>query len=110
MAEVANAVFAADVMGWVRTPEHIRRDYASFTHFDASKDLAMAEVDGRLVGYVRTVQWIDEKGILVQGQVGFVHPAFRRRGWATSCCAGSRRGSAKWHSCKALRIPCTMCS
>lgn len=80
MAEVANAVFAADAMGWVRTPEHIRRDYASFTHFDASKDIAMAEVDGRLVGYVRTAQWIDEKGILVQGQIGFVHPAFRRRG------------------------------
>lgn len=80
MAEVANAVFAADAMGWVRTPEHIRRDYAAFTHFDASRDVVMAELDGRLVGYVRTAQWIDEKGILVQGQTGFVHPAFRRRG------------------------------
>ncbi|RYF43257.1 MAG: hypothetical protein EOO38_18980 [Cytophagaceae bacterium] len=63
MAEVANAVFAADSMGWVRTPEHIRRDYASFTHFDAARDVAMAEVNDRLVGYVRTAQWIDEKGI-----------------------------------------------
>jgi mycothiol synthase len=80
MAEVANAVFAADAMGWVRTPEHIRRDYAAFTHFDASRDVVLAELDGRLVGYVRTAQWIDEKGILVQGQIGFVHPAFRRRG------------------------------
>lgn len=80
MAEVANAVFAADAMGWVRTPEHIQRDYAGFTNFDHGKDIIMAEVGGRLVGYVRTSHWTDENGVLAQGQVGFVHPAFRRQG------------------------------
>lgn len=80
MADVANAVFVADKMGWIRTPEHIRRDYARFTGFDPSGDIVMAELDGRLVGYVRTSHWIDENNWLAQGQVGFVHPAFRRRG------------------------------
>ncbi len=80
MAEVANAVFAADAMGWVRTPEHIQRDYAGFTGFDPSEDIIMAEVGGQLVGYVRTSHWTDEHGVLAQGQVGFVHPAFRRQG------------------------------
>lgn len=83
MADVANAVFAADKMGWVRTPEHIRLDYAGFTGFDPLSDITMAEVDGRLVGYVRTSHWTDENGWLAQGQVGFVHPAFRRRGFGT---------------------------
>lgn len=80
MAEVANAVFAADNMGWVRTPDHIRRDYAGFTDFDPARDIVMAELGGRLAGYVRTTHWIDEERILAQGQIGFVHPALRRRG------------------------------
>jgi GNAT superfamily N-acetyltransferase len=83
MADVANAVFAADKMGWIRTPEYIRRDYARFTDFDPQGDIVMAEIDGQLVGYVRTSHWTDENGLLVQGQVGFVHPAFRRRGIGT---------------------------
>lgn len=83
MADVANAVFAADKMGWVRTAEHIRRDYAQFTDFDPLGDIVMAEVDGQLVGYVRTSHWTDENGWLAQAQIGFVHPAFRRRGIGT---------------------------
>lgn len=83
MADVANAVFADDRMGWVRTPEHMRLDYARLTDFDPLVDIVMAEVDGQLVGYVRTAHWIDENGWLAQAQVGFVHPAFRRRGIGT---------------------------
>lgn len=83
MADVANAVFAEDRMGWVRTPEHMRLDYARLTDFDPLVDIVMAEVDGQLVGYVRTAHWIDENGWLAQAQVGFVHPAFRRRGIGT---------------------------
>lgn len=40
----------------------------------------MAECDGRLVGHVRSAHWTDAHGCLVQGQIGFVHPAWRRRG------------------------------
>lgn len=83
MADVANAVFLADQMGWIRTPEHIRRDYARFTDFDPLGDIVMAELDSQLVGYVRTSHWTDENGWLAQAQVGFVHPAFRRRGIGT---------------------------
>ncbi len=80
MADVANAVFAADGMGWVREPEHIRRDYASFTDFDPARDIVMAETTGELVGYVRTAHWTTEEDVLAQAQVGFVHPKFRRLG------------------------------
>lgn len=83
MAEVANAVFAADRMGWVRTPEHMREDYARLQRFDPLRDLVMAECDGRLAGYVRSAHWTDAHGCLVQAQIGFVHPALRRRGIGT---------------------------
>jgi mycothiol synthase len=80
MAEVANAVFAADGMGWVREPEHIRRDYAGFTDFDPHRDIVMAQLRGELAGYVRTAHWTTEDDLLAQAQIGFVHPKFRRRG------------------------------
>lgn len=80
MVEVANAAFAADRMGWVRTVEQMRRDYEQLVDFDITQDLLLAQLDGRLVGYVRTVRWVDADGTLAQGQVGFVHPAYRRRG------------------------------
>lgn len=83
MTDVANAVFAADKMGWVRTPEHVRQDYARFIDFDPLGDIVMAEVHGSLVGYVRTSHWTDENGWLAQAQAGFVHTAFRRRGIGT---------------------------
>jgi mycothiol synthase len=83
MAEVANAVFVADRMGWVRTADHIRQDYARFHGFDTTRDIIMAEHQNRLIGYVRTQHWIDENGVFTQGQVGFVHPTFRRRGVGT---------------------------
>jgi mycothiol synthase len=80
MVEVANASFAADGNDTVRRAEHIRRDYAAFTDWDPARDMAMAEIDGRLVGYARTWDWTTGDGALVQGQVGFVHPDWRRRG------------------------------
>lgn len=80
MADVANAAFAADNVSWICTPESIRRDYEGFPDFDPLDDMVMAELDGQLVGYVRTSHWTDESGCLIQAQVGFVHPAFRRRG------------------------------
>lgn len=84
MARVSNAVFAADGMGWIRTAENISEDYAKFVDFDPCLDIVMAERGGELVGYVRTSNWTDQDGLLVQGQTGFVHPAHRRGGVGTA--------------------------
>lgn len=80
MAEVANASFAADGIASVRTAEVMRADYAAMSSFDPLRSIAMAEIDGRLVGYARTWQYTTGEGFLVQPQIAFVHPEFRRRG------------------------------
>jgi mycothiol synthase len=80
MAEVANACFAADGIALLRTAEVMRADYAKMTDFDPERGIVMAELEGRLVGYARTWRYRTGEGFLVQPQVAFVHPAFRRRG------------------------------
>lgn len=84
MAEVANASFAADGIAMVRTVEVMRADYAAMSSFDPARSIVMADIDGRLVGYARTWQYTTGEGFLVQPQIAFVHPAFRRRGAGTA--------------------------
>lgn len=83
MAEVANASFAADGIVMVRTAEVMRADYAAMSSFDPARSIVMAEIRGRLVGYARSWQYTTGEGFLVQPQVAFVHPEFRRRGVGT---------------------------
>lgn len=80
MAEVANASFAADGIAMVRTVELMRADYAAMSSFDPVRSIAMAEIRGRLVGYARTWHYTTGESFLVQPQIAFVHPAYRRRG------------------------------
>ena len=81
MAVVANASFAADNRDIIRRVEDIRSDYAVFAKWDPARDMAMAEIGGRLVGYARTMgDWTEANGALVQGQLAFVHPEYRGRG------------------------------
>jgi ribosomal protein S18 acetylase RimI-like enzyme len=59
----------------------------------------MAEVSGQLVGYARTTDWTTEDGALIQGQFGFVHPQYRRRGVGGDA-ALARKPAARqvaWH-------------
>lgn len=84
MAEVANASFAADGIAMVRTAEVMRADYAAMTSFDPARSIVMAEIGGRLVGYARTWPFTTGEGFLVQPQIAFVHPDFRRRGVGTA--------------------------
>jgi mycothiol synthase len=84
MAEVANASFAADGIAMLRTAEVMRADYAAMSSFDPVRSIVMAEIRGRLVGYARTWSYTTGEGFLVQPQVAFVHPEFRRRGVGTA--------------------------
>ena len=84
MAVVANASFAADGIASIRRADDMRRDYAAMTRCDPSRDIVMAQlgegIDEQLVGYARTWDWTTGDGALVQGQIAFVHPAYRGRG------------------------------
>lgn len=94
MAEVANASFAADGIAMVRTAEVMRADYAAMSSFDPARSIVMAEIQGRLVGYARSWHYTTGEGFLVQPQVAFVHPEFRRRGVGTALlhCMEGRAG------------------
>ena len=81
MAQVANANFIANGMQIVRTADDLRAEYAGFKRCDPAHDVVLAEVHGELVGYARSMGWWTlEDGSLVQGHLGHVLPAWRRRG------------------------------
>ena len=80
MLEVYRAAHAADGLEDVTSLEDFGRNYATLVNCDPTRDLVIAEIDGRAVAYAR-VFWQD----LVEGGrsyelFGFVDPAWRRRG------------------------------
>jgi mycothiol synthase len=80
MVATANASSRADDVELVRTVADMERDYASFSHCDPSLDVAIAEIHGAMVGYVRGWWWQQGDGAVIHGQLGFVAPRWRRRG------------------------------
>ena len=80
MLAVRGAAHEADGLEEVTTLEQFRLNYATLVNCDPARDIALAEVDGRVVAYAR-VFWQE----LVEGGrsyecFGFVHPDWRRRG------------------------------
>ena len=80
MLEVYQAAHEADGLDDVTSLEDLQRNYSTLVNCDPTRDLVIAEVDGRPVAYAR-VYWQD----LVDGArsyelFGFVHPDWRRRG------------------------------
>ncbi|HVM24422.1 MAG TPA: GNAT family N-acetyltransferase [Candidatus Limnocylindrales bacterium] len=80
MLEVYTAAQEADGLEEVTTLEQLRLNYANLVNCDPSRDITIAEVEGRVVAYAR-VFWQE----LVEGGrsyecFGFVHPDWRRRG------------------------------
>jgi ribosomal protein S18 acetylase RimI-like enzyme len=80
MLAVYRAAHEADGLDDVPTLEDFGRNYATLVNCDPTRDLVIAEVDGRAVAYSR-VYWQD----LVEGGrsyelFGFVEPAWQRRG------------------------------
>lgn len=75
---VANAARAAEGFGFQTSDEQFRNFYEHLSNSDLLRDLLIAELDGRVVGYART-SWGDEPGGLrVYEVVAFV--AFVERG------------------------------
>ena len=97
MLRVNTAVTRRTASRTVRRGEQLELNYATLVNCDPARDMVLAEVDGELVAYGR-VLWND----LIDGgrnyeNLGFVHPAWRRRGIGgalhrpTSPAAGDRR-------------------
>lgn len=80
MLRVANAASDADGVEAIRTLDTITRDYASFRDCDPARDVVIAEADGQVVAYARSMQWTQGDGLMLLGQLGFVPPPWRGRG------------------------------
>jgi len=78
MHAVATAARIANGDPWRPSLDQMRLDYAHLTNCDLDLDLALAEVDGRLVAYGRT--WWEDRtdGSRSYLSFGFVDPTWRR--------------------------------
>jgi mycothiol synthase len=80
MVPVANACFAADKTEIVRTVDEMRKSYTALVNCDPHADMIFAEMHGELIGYARGWWWKELAGPTVYGHLGFVIPAWRRKG------------------------------
>lgn len=80
MVKVIEASVDADKIERANTVEELANNYAHLTNSDPYQDMIFAEVDGEVIGYARG-WWQDEtNGPLNYGHVGFLAPAWRRKG------------------------------
>lgn len=66
------------------TVEDVRRNYEHLTNCDPYKDMLFAEVNGQPVAYSRVFWERLEEGIRVYTSMGFMLPAWRRKGLGTA--------------------------
>ena len=83
LAELVSAVRLADGVAEVATAEYLAADWGNLEAWDGGRDLLLAEVDGRLVGF-STGQARMRDGALVIDTWGAVLPEMRRRRLGTA--------------------------
>jgi len=80
MVKVIEASAEADKIERADTVDDISNAYSHLTNCDPYQDMIFAEMDGEVIGYSRG-WWMDEtNGPLLYGHVGFLVPAWRRKG------------------------------
>lgn len=80
MVAVIAASAEADHIERADTLEEVANRYAHLSNSDPSRDMLFAEMDGRVIGYERGWWWSQTDGPYLYGFVGFLEPAWRRRG------------------------------
>ncbi len=80
MAAAIAASVEADKVERVTTAEDIANSYAHLTNCDPYQDMIFGEVNGEVIGYSRGWWFDEENGPRLYGFVGFLAPAWRRKG------------------------------
>lgn len=84
MAAAIAASADADQVERVTTVEDIAHTYAYLTNCDPAQDMIVAEINGELIGYSRCWWFEEEAGPHLYTFVGFLIPAWRRKGIGTA--------------------------
>jgi mycothiol synthase len=80
MVAILDACNAADALEYINTVDEVAWVFAHLTNCDPERDMLFAEVDGATVAFSR-VWWTEEStGERLYISLGFVHPAWRRKG------------------------------
>lgn len=80
MAAAIDASADADKLERVTTVEDIANGYAHLVNSDPYQDMIFAEVNGEVIGYSRGWWQDEDNGPRLYGYVGFLVPAWRRKG------------------------------
>ena len=80
MIPVIEASRAADQIHEVETVERLAQGYANTKGFDPTRDVIMAEIDGRLAGYRSAMWWDQLDGVRILHHFGFLRPEWRGQG------------------------------
>jgi len=100
MLECINAAKLVDQSERADTLEDIRKTYSHLVNCDPYRDVLIAEVDGRMVGYSRLSWTIDEFAkIRLYVSFGFIRPERRRQGIG--------RAMLRWNEASMRRIAAT---
>jgi len=84
MVAVIVASADADKLERVDTVEDVANGYAHLVNCDPSQDMLFAEVNNEVVGYSRGFWRQEDNGPRIYGSVGFLAPAWRRKGIGAS--------------------------
>ncbi|MCI0476617.1 MAG: GNAT family N-acetyltransferase [Anaerolineales bacterium] len=79
MVAILDACNIADHLDYINTVEEIAFVFAHLTNCDPVRDMLFAEVNGATIAFSR-LWWADEDATRLYISLGFIHPAWRRKG------------------------------
>ncbi|MBA3851570.1 MAG: GNAT family N-acetyltransferase [Chloroflexi bacterium] len=79
LAALIGATNKAEGIPYVPNPDGLRNEYENLADFDPGRDLLLAEVDGRIIGFGQASRQVRD-GIAVYWSFGTVLQEYRRRG------------------------------
>jgi mycothiol synthase len=83
MVSILDACNVADDYEYINTVEDVASVFAHLKNCDLYRDMLFAEVDGETIAFSR-VWWGEEGDARLYIPLGFVHPAWRRKGLGTA--------------------------